>query len=94
MRDAVGNHGYTCALLLETRKPPQTVFIGRMFSPLLSSCLVCVLPGEASLFLILFIDLECIKSSKALGKRVKGIETQVVFTEGERLEEKQMDTCR
>lgn len=60
-------------------------------SHLHSSCSVCVLPGEASLVLILFIDLEW---GKALGKRVKGMETQMVFTEGERLEKEQMDTCR
>lgn len=81
VRGVVHNHGYTRALLLETRKLPQPVSTRRVLSRLLSSCLVCVLSVEAFLLLLLFIDLERIKSSMAWGERVNGIETQVASSE-------------
>ena len=89
VRGVVHNHGYTCALLLETRKLPQPASARRVLSPLLSSFSVCIISVEA--FLLLFIDLECIKNNMAQGKRIKGMETQVASSEGERLKEEQMD---
>lgn len=63
----------------------------RVLSPLLSSCLVNVISVEAFLLLFLLIDLECIYSNMAQVERVKGMETQVASSEGERVKEQQMD---
>lgn len=60
------------------------------YSPLLSSCLVCVISVKTFL-LLLFIVLEYIKSNRAQGERVKGMETQLVSSEGETLKEEWMD---
>lgn len=81
MKGVVYNHGYTCALLLETRKFPRPVSMRRVLLPLLSSCLVCFISVEAFLLLLLFIDPERIKSNMAQGERVKGMETQVASSE-------------
>lgn len=60
------------------------------YSPLLSSCLVCVISVKTFL-LLLFIVLECIKSNRAQGEGVKGMETQLVSSEGEILKEEWMN---